>query len=279
MQESKLFSFLDKKNSFMIYFLDGQKAIHDMAILHHLNGAGFSYYRDLLLSTFPLTSLLKKDESFGFYLDSEDPFFRFKLEVNHAGSFRTLMLPENFNQFPEKIKGSLRFSKIMTQMAPYTTHMSVENQSFSEVVNQLLQSSYQIESYLHVSDISDQSMLISKIPRENVGKIVVEQTLSIQEYIKKQGTTFFTIFAESFSNDQDIEKWFSDKDLLYLGSKPFKFNCPCSRERMLTNLSTLSEEDLLHIFEEQHKLEISCDYCHKVYNFNKEDIAKIHLKN
>ena len=110
--ESKLYSFLDNKNSFTIHFLEGQKIIESMATLHHLQGAGFSYYRDLLLSVLPMVSFVKKGESFGFYLDSEAPYFRFKLETNYTGSFRTLLLPADFNQFPQKLTGLVRFSKL-----------------------------------------------------------------------------------------------------------------------------------------------------------------------
>jgi molecular chaperone Hsp33 len=279
MQESKLFSFLDKKNSFTLHFLEGQKTIHDMAIMHQLSGSGFAYYRDILLSTIPLIYLLKKEESFGFYLDSENPFFRFKLEVSYLGNYRTLMLPDNFNQFPEKLSGQLRFSKIVSNMNPYTTIMEIKDQSFAQAINQLLHDSYQIESSLHVSDISDQSLIISKIPREDVGRIIVEPTMPIKDYINKMGKDFFSIFSEAFSDDQKIIDWFSAKDLLFLGTKNFKFHCPCSKDRMMTNLSVLTDEDLLHIFEEKNKLEITCDYCHKVYNFDREEIKKVHLKN
>ena len=51
-----------------------------------------------------MIALLKEvGEQIGFYLDSEDPKFQFKIETSHQGDTRCLLLPENFQQFPEAI--------------------------------------------------------------------------------------------------------------------------------------------------------------------------------
>lgn len=270
--ESKLYSFLDNKNSFTVHFMEGQRVIEEMAILHHLKGAGFSYYRDLLLSTLPLVSLLKRGESFGFYLDSEDPFFRFKLETNYTGNLRTLMLPEDFGQFPEKITGIVRFSKLFESGTPYTTLLKVENQSFADVVNQLLKDSYQIDSQVSLSDIVDQGLLISKIPRENVGRYIIDPGMTLETYCKQFRADYAEIFAENFVDEKNIVEFFTKKGLYFLGTKSFQFYCPCNKERMATNLSVLSDHDIDEVFDKKEHIEIICDYCHKAYNLSKQDI-------
>ncbi|MFZ4713959.1 MAG: Hsp33 family molecular chaperone HslO [Bacteriovoracaceae bacterium] len=270
--ESKLYSFLDNKNSFTIHFLEGQKVIEQMAVLHHLKGAGFSYYRDLLLSVLPFVSFVKKGESFGLYLDSEEPYFRFKLETNYTGNFRTLLLPEAFDQFPQKLTGMVRFSKLFDNSTPYTTIMQVEELDFSQIINQLIRDSYQIEAKAHLSDIVDQSFFISKIPRENVGRYIIDPGLTLEQYEKKFCPDLNTIFAENFTEEKDIVDFFTKRGFYFLGSKPFNYYCPCTRERMITNLVTLSAEDINELFDQNNELEITCDYCHEKYKINKLEI-------
>ena len=50
------------------------------------------------------------------------------------------------------------------------------------------------------------------------------------------------------------------------------FHCPCSRERMVENLFTLTEDDRKHIFEEQNPIEIRCDYCNTTYQIREEEV-------
>lgn len=54
-----------------------------------------------------------------------------------------------------------------------------------------------------------------------------------------------------------------------------KAYCPCSRERMLSTLSTLPPKDLKELSEENKPLEIICDFCRNRYEIFPEDIEKI----
>jgi molecular chaperone Hsp33 len=111
---SRLYSFLDHKNGFNIHFLEGQKLIHDLVLLHPMQRQGFAYFRDTFLGLLPIIFFLKPGESLGIYIDSENPYFRLKIETNSSGHTRTLLLPEEFNLFPEKITGNIRISKIFS---------------------------------------------------------------------------------------------------------------------------------------------------------------------
>ena len=40
LSNSKVLSFIDNKEGFTVYFFEGQKLIHDLAIIHDLKGEG-----------------------------------------------------------------------------------------------------------------------------------------------------------------------------------------------------------------------------------------------
>ncbi len=134
---SRLYSFLDHKNGFNINFLEGQKLIHDLVLLHPMKGQGFSYFRETFLGLLPIIFFLKPGESLGLYIDSEDPYFRLKIETNNAGHTRTLLLPEEFNEFPEKISGQIRITKIFSNnKSPYTSMLELKGVNTDEVIGQ-----------------------------------------------------------------------------------------------------------------------------------------------
>lgn len=272
---SRLYSFLDHKNGFNIHFLEGQKLIHDLVLLHPLQGSGFAYFRDMFLGILPIVFFLKPGESLGIYLDSEDPYFRLKIETNSAGHTRCLLLPEEFNLFPMKISGKVRVTKLFpNKAAPYTSIIELHGVETKEVMNKILSETYQANSEVIVSDIADQSVMVTKLPALNVNK-VIDESQSRKDFVKKHQHFFHEIFEAASDDIEKIVTFFEDRGFSYLGSRQIDFFCPCSHDRMALNLRGLYQGDIDELFDGKTFVEIKCDYCKKVYNVTREDIAKV----
>lgn len=268
---SRLYSFLDHEKGFNINFFEGQKIIHDLALLHPMQGAGFAYFRDTFLGLLPIITFLKPGESLGLYIDSDEPYFRLKIETNSAGHTRTLLLPEEFNLFPMKITGKARVTKIFPgQKSPYTSMIELRDVETKEVINQIFRESYQTASEVIVAELSDQSVMVTKLPSLNVNSNI-DDSLSRKEYIKKHSVFFHDVFEMASDDIEKIVKTFEDRGFAYLGSRQVSFFCPCSKERMILNLQGLysNEQDL---FDEKDMVEIKCDYCRKMYHISKSEV-------
>jgi molecular chaperone Hsp33 len=275
LSNSRLYSFLDHKNGFNIHFLEGQKLIHDLALNHALKGSGFAYFRDTFLGLIPIIFFLKPGESLGIYIDSEDPYFRLKIETNSAGHTRTLLLPLEFNSFPMKITGKARVTKIFANnKSPYTSVIELNKVQTKDVLNKIFLDSYQTNSEVIVSDTCDQSIMVTKLPQLNVNSSL-DDSLSRKEFIKKNQIFFQNVFNESADDIEKIVKIFEDKEFSYLGSRQVSFFCPCSKERMILNLSTMYSNNLDSLFENKDTIQINCDYCNKIYELNKLDFQKL----
>lgn len=268
---SRLYSFLDHKNGFNIHFLEGQKLIHDLVLLHPMQGAGFAYFRDTFLGLLPIIFFLKPGESLGLYIDSEDPYFRLKIETNSAGHTRTLLLPEAFNQFPMKISGKIRITKITNQNTPYTSIIDLQDVETKEVINKVFSESYQTNSEVIVGELSDQSIMVTKLPSINVNS-TNEESISRKDFIKKNAAFFHDVFETGTDDIEKIVKMFEEKDYAYLGSRQISFFCPCSKDRMIMNLRGLYAGDINEIFSEKDTVEIKCDYCRKMYDISKAEV-------
>lgn len=271
---SRLYSFLDHKNGFNIHFLEGQKLIHDLALNHPLQGAGFAYFRDMVLGLMPIIHFLKPMESLGIYIDSEDPYFRLKIETNSAGHTRMLLLPENFSQFPMELNGHARISKIVQDKSPYTSMIALENLPTKEVINRILNDSYQVPSRVVVSEISDQSVMVTKLPAFNVNKIV-DNDVSLNEYLAKNSLKFHDIFEEAPNDIEKVVQLFEAQGLGYLASKQIEFFCPCSKERMIDNLKTMYQGKVDELLDGDAHLDIKCDYCNAHYVILENELKEL----
>jgi molecular chaperone Hsp33 len=270
---SRLYSFLDPKNGFALHFFDGQKLIYDLALIHSLKGEGFNYFRDTVLSSIPMISFLKTGESLGLYLDSEIPFFRLKIETNHAGFTRTLLLPEEFESFPERITGKSRITKLFPQgRSPYTSLIEFENELSKNVINRVIKESYQSDAEIIVSENSDQSLILIKLPPINVNASESYDAPSMETFLKSNKVFFSEVFHSAHNDVQKIVEHFEKSSFGYLSSRQVEFFCPCDKERMKDNLRMLFIEDPESIFAGKESLEAKCDYCKKTYEITRNDL-------
>ena len=270
MDHSRLFTFLDKKNSFNIYFLHGEKLMQEIYKIHNIGPIASKFYDQTILTGLHLINFTKINENIGYYIDSEKPYFRFKVEMNNAGTLRTLLLPEEFEEFPNKITGKARVTVSYPNKQPYSSLIEINEESTENVFNQMLNTSYQSKSKTMLGNKS--SLLINPLPPTNIDEKFEEiQIATLQTIEKEYGDFLKELIASEFKTEDEIINHFKSNGFNYLASKQVQFNCPCSKERMVTNLLTLSQVDQDEVFKEG-PVEIRCDYCNTLYNIAVDDL-------
>lgn len=273
LNESRLYSFIDNQNGFTLCFLEGQKLMAELITIHNLGPVALDYYRKSVLTSMQMLNFLKPGENLGFYIDSEHPYFRFKIEINNSGTMRTLLLPEEFTEFPTKITGVCRVSKLFSNnMSPYTSVTKLHQENPEELTNKILRESYQTNSEVLTSEQVDQTLMVTKLPPVEIKKEVLED-ISLKEYILKQKKFLNHVFNQEFNDVEKIVEYFEKNGFLYLGSKEIKFFCPCSKDRMLQNLSTLHHQDIEEIFQKKDSIDVRCDYCNTNYHIQRKDFT------
>ena len=272
LNESRLFSFIDKQSAFTVHFLEGGKLMADVVTTHNIGPTALEFYRDAILSSMQMLNFMKATENIGFYIDSEDPYFRFKVEMNAQGTMRTLLLPEEFESFPETVTGMARLTKAFPNKQPYSSIIKLENDPTREVVNRALKQSYQTQTEIKVGH-KDCSLMFSKLPPSGLSKKFDEVVdIPLENFIKRHKDLLEEVEKLSLESESEIIDFFNSKDLTYLGSKETKFYCPCSKERMVSNLLTLGEKDMGDIFQEGPSVEVRCDYCNTIYEINQSEL-------
>jgi len=266
---SHLYSFLDDAHNLNAHFLEGTALIQELEEKHIFTDAGKAYFEHCLLSCLPLVSFLKYGESLGIYFDSEEPYFRFKIELNAYGKVRALLLPENFNACPLTFSGQVRLAKIMAPgQRPYTSVLEIKQLPISEVINQILTQSYQAPAKVLSSPAGFQSMLWHKVPL----KVLQAPPVDLDQYQKERQQKMTDFLKTQPTDLEQIKKFFADLGLVYLGDREISFQCGCSQERMAHNLRLLSAQEKAELFAQQDTIEGKCDYCKKIYTFTKDEI-------
>lgn len=270
---SRIYSFLDNKKGFTIHFLEGQKVIHDLVLMHHFEKEGFSFFRDCVLSSLQLVNYLKPGENAGFYIDSQEPFYSFKIELNNQGTFRTLILPKGFSENPSSITGQVKLTKIsVNAKTPYSSIIEVDDVKPVDMFNQFMKSSYQTNCELLLSNTSDQSILVTKLPPEKVDREIMDD-ISMNEFLKDFKIDVAHFFSAGHTDIEKIVKHFEAQGFSYLQSKETQFNCPCSKDQFVIHMSRLPQEDLDEVFQ-SGDAHINCDYCNKDYFITRKDLTK-----
>jgi molecular chaperone Hsp33 len=222
-----------------------------------------------------MITFLKPGENLGIYIDSEVPYFRFKMETNFNGSMRTLLLPEEFSEFPNKLTGVARITKMFPSAKPYTSVIEMKEDSPDQIINNILKESYQTNSRIITSDSLIQSLMVTKLPKKDIKKVIEDtDDMNLDDFILRLNPFITKLFASDLREIEEIVDCIEAQGFAYLQSKEVKFDCPCSEERMATNLKNLANNDLDHLFEEENTIEVRCDYCNTNYLFNRKSLSQ-----
>ena len=76
-------------------------------------------------------------------------------------------------------------------------------------------------------------------------------------------------------NAEDIIKEITEGDYELLETRELKYECNCSYERFENGLRTLGKDQLLDIINNDHKCEITCNFCNKKYTFDEKGLMNI----
>ena len=72
-----------------------------------------------------------------------------------------------------------------------------------------------------------------------------------------------------------LHRLFHQEQRRLFPARPLEFFCPCTRERVISVLRGLGEQELESIVESQGEVDVSCEFCNQNYAFDRLDIAQL----
>lgn len=275
MSTSRQFGFINNQIGYTISLIEGHSLIEEISKIHNIGPHALDFYKKTLLGTTQLINFIKPTENLGFYIDSEDPYFRFKIEMSQSGSLRILLLPEDFDSLPDKFSGKCRLNKVIQGKSPYSSILEYQDFPIEEITNDIIDKSYQTNSKIIFSEDLCSSVMVTKLPPTNINKKIEDyEDIKFEQFLKNFSELIETALNLKVSDIELTEEVFKKFEFTYLGSKEVKFHCPCSKERMINNLFTLPKSEIEHIFEKEKSIDTRCDYCNTIYTIKEEEVKR-----
>ncbi len=146
-----------------------------------------------------------------------------------------------------------------------------------------------VTNYLYMSEQTPSSVALGVLVDKD-GKVLAAGGYFIQampgcdeEVLEKLGnnvavTPYVTQLLElGYTPEKIIATLARGLDFDIKESLPVKFECSCSRDKILNMLATLRQSDIDYLAE-QEDTEVHCQYCNKVYHFNSSELYSLQTK-
>ncbi|RJP85088.1 MAG: hypothetical protein C4518_17155 [Desulfobacteraceae bacterium] len=271
LNQSRLLTYISQDKKFALYFLEGQQLIHDLVLMHNLKAGGFSCFRSAVLSVQLMLGLLKHGEYFCFYVDSESPYFRLKIEMNTNGLMRGMLYSDEPHLAAESITGRVRLVKFLPHAeTPYQSTIELQGVGMDDIINRVLSQSYQVNSRIFVSEDSDQSFMLHQLPLSSS-----EEPTDLMAAFEETVFPLKAVMSKGLTDPKGIQAELQEIGFKYLAERPVRFACGCSKEQMIENVKKFVRTSGENLFSpDKEVLEVVCEYCKTAYQVTEKDLGE-----
>ena len=83
------------------------------------------------------------------------------------------------------------------------------------------------------------------------------------------------ILDDGNTPEQLLELLLGDLGLEINGTIPAQYLCDCSRERVEKAMISIGKKDIQEMIDDGKQIEVRCQFCDKIYNFEIDDLKKM----
>ncbi len=158
------------------------------------------------------------------------------------------------------------------QTQAYQSIVPIGATSMSENLTHYFSQSEQVASqvWLAVGDDMAAGMLLQLMPGQDTAHreqfweyaVVLGQTVSEKELLNLDNPTL-------------LNRLYHETELRLYEGRSVCFKCRCNEEKMREVLKILGEEEAKKLLKEREKIEVSCDFCNKLYSYDAIDITML----
>ena len=158
----------------------------------------------------------------------------------------------------------------------YQSVIAIEHDSLSDCLNTYFQQSEQLPTRIWLAADGDRAsgLLLQALP---VQLQSLEQRSELWQHVSLLADTLKTDEQLALGHDEQLHRLFHQEALQLFEPTALQFSCSCSRTRTANMLVSLGKEEVEAILEEQTSIDISCEFCHYVYQFSPAQATQLFI--
>lgn len=167
-----------------------------------------------------------------------------------------------------------------SDLQPYQGIVPLEGDTLAEVLENYMKHSEQLDTKIFLAANGEKAngLLLQRLP-DTGGHIEGTDAPEEPSWDRAQqlATTIKQDELLALPAAELIHRLFWQEDLMLLEPTPLAWHCPCTRERVSEMLAMLGREEIESILSEQEKIDVSCNFCGKPYQFDPVDCAQLFI--
>jgi molecular chaperone Hsp33 len=231
---------------------------------------------EMMAASALLSATLKFDGAMLMQVQGNGPLRLLVVECTSAGTLRATAkwdsLPEDAG-FGELLRDA-RCAITLVQpdgSQSYQGVVEVVGDSVAEMLMHYMQHSEQIETSLTVSadDTRVAGLLLQRLPE------AADDDTDRWDRVRMLAGTLEPSELLGLAPAEIVRRLFHEEDIRLFEPQPLAFRCSCSKGRVESMLTMLGPEEVESVLAEQGHVEVTCDFCNRVYRFDPVDAAQL----
>jgi len=155
----------------------------------------------------------------------------------------------------------------------YQGIVSIEGNTVSEALENYLIRSEQLQSRIWLAADTQQAagMLLQKLPDEQSEY----EDSDMWARASLLGATLTPHELLNLPARDIIHRLYHEEDIRLFDSEPLRFQCTCTRERVVNVLRMLGYDEVRSIITERGAVDVDCEFCNQHYRFDSVDVEQV----
>lgn len=271
--------------------IDSTQLVKDACLRHHTFPTASAALGRTLSMTAILGSMLKNpNEKVTVQINGKGPIGTILCDTNGKGEVRGFVANPEVHFINENthkldvgkavgINGTLKVIRDYQLKEDFTGTVNLQTGEIGEDFAYYFTASEQTPSAVSVGVLisednevlSSGALLIQMMPNASETDILIAEDLIT--HLKPISQMIY----EGFTPESLVNAIFDDVEIL--ATHPVHFKCTCSKDRMKQALTTIDQESLISMIQEDKGCEIICHFCNTAYHFNENELKEIHTQN
>jgi molecular chaperone Hsp33 len=153
----------------------------------------------------------------------------------------------------------------------YQGIVSIEGETVSAALENYLARSEQIDSRLWLAADNEQAagMLLQKMPAGH------DEDSDLWQRAAHLGSTITRHELLELPAREILHRLYHEEDVRLFEGDAVRFQCSCSRERVVNVLRMLGYDEVRSIITERGAVDVDCEFCNQHYHFDSVDVEQI----